>query len=338
MSEEGKQKVMESIESLPMQVEQVWDDFRTVTVPQSCFLAKNIVICGMGGSALGGRIAKSLVGEEIRIPMEVYTEYAIPAYVDENSLVIVSSYSGNTEETIGAFTEARERHARIFVISTGGRIGEYAKAQAIPSYIFKPKYNPSGQPRNALGYSISSVLAILARCKFVDITISDVDDLRGEMNKFDETIGKEMAAKLKDRFAVLVASEHLVGVVHAFANMLNETSKTFSVLYDIPELNHHLIEGLGYPKDLGKKSLFIVFESGLYSARVKQIYPVSESIFEKNGMVVEKYKVGSKSKLGQIFEVLMLGSWTSYYLAEEYGVNPVEIPAIANFKEQMAKR
>src|SRR5258708_4324529 len=160
-----KGNILSSIEHLPEQIEDAWVSIKNLEIPEDYTRVKNIVVAGMGGSALGGRIVYYLEFKNLRTPIEVTTNYHLPNYVNEDSLVILSSYSGNTEETISSATDALKRRAKIVGIATGGKLVELLKGK--PVYLIDPRNNPSGQPRMGLGYSISSILALLSKLNFI---------------------------------------------------------------------------------------------------------------------------------------------------------------------------
>jgi len=343
---EDRKLVYESISAFPKQIEQVWSDFKTIDKPTECSLAKNVVIAGMGGSALGGRVIDSLIQDRSRVPIEVFTEYHLPNYVNKDSLVIVSSYSGNTEETLSDANEAIKRGAKAFAITTGGKLSKLIKEEKLNSYIFKPSNNPSKQPRMALGYSIAAILAILSQCDFIHLADNEVDEAIDKFNEYEDSFGikrdkrtniaKSLAEKIKGKIPVLVASEHLVGSAHTFKNQLNETAKNFSVLFDIPELNHHLMEGLRHPALVKKDLYFIFIESDKYSDRVQKRYSITQEVVEKNEVEYGKYVLRQNSKLNQAFELISLGLYSSFYFSILNDVDPSKIPWVDYFKDKMS--
>lgn len=340
-----KGKVLQSIKRLPEQIEQSWQEVKKLNLPQACYLAKNIVISGMGGSSLGGRIIDSLITDRVRVPVEVFTEYHLPNYVSSQTLVIVSSYSGNTEEALSMAREALKKNAKIFVITTGGKLAEFLRKENLAGYILKPRANPSKQPRMGLGYSIAACLSILARCEFLSIYDQDIQEAIETCQKFIKEFGvqeseeknlpKRMAKNLYGGIPVLIASEHLVGSAHTFKNQLNESSKTFSVLFDIPELNHHLMEGLRNPAPAKKFLNFLFLESKLYSPQIRKRYAVTKDVVEKNEIPFRTYLSRSDKKLEQIFEILVFGSFVSFYLAMLYNIDPLPIPWVDYFKQKL---
>src|SRR3982751_6451400 len=146
--------MLRRIRKLPQQVRDAWAIASKATLPPAYADVRNITVAGMGGSAIGADLAAALLADELKIPMNVHRDYGAPGYVGRDSLVIASSYSGNTEETLSAFDEARKRGAKILVLTTGGKIAELARASNYPVVTFS--YN--AQPRAALGYSLGFVL------------------------------------------------------------------------------------------------------------------------------------------------------------------------------------
>jgi glucose/mannose-6-phosphate isomerase len=341
-----KGKILASIRMLPDQMEQAWEEIKKIKLPGECSNANNVVVCGMGGSALGGRIIDSLLADRVRVPIEIFTQYNVPNYVNSKTLVLASSYSGNTEETISMVKQAMDKKARIIGVSTGGKLEELLKKNSHPIYVLNPKANPSSQPRMGLGYSISATLAILARCGFIHLTDDEFYKLavmtRAFIKELDqdipahENLAKTFSKKIHRKAVMLISAEHLEGAAYAFKNQLNENSKAFSAHYSLPELNHHLLEGLKFP--IGSRGIFhfLILSSNLYNKRVIKRLKLTKDVIEKNAHSVSVYPTKSKTKLSQIFEILTFGSFVSFYLAMLYGINPNEIPWVDYFKKKLA--
>lgn len=340
--ENPQESVLQSVRLLPEQISSAWENVQVLPIPEQFHEAEKIVITGMGGSALGGRVLQHYAKPHSPVPIEVITHYDLPEYVDEKTLVIVSSYSGNTEETLHAFDQALDKDAMIFVITTGGELKEKAQKEGVTSYVFEPEHNPSLQPRMATGYSIGALFALFNKLKLIDIpegeissALSVMKDYISQFEDSEESVAGELASKIKGNIPVLIASEHLLGSVHIFKNQLNESAKSFSVMFDIPELNHHLMEGLVNP-EANKNLLFILFESKLYNDRVQKRYEITKEVLEKNNIRADRYMVNSDTRLQQMFEVLALGSFIQIHLAEIYGSDPIEVPWVDYFKERLA--
>lgn len=341
-----KGNILGSITLIADQFRQAWKEVRQLNINESCSLSKNVVISGMGGSALGGRIIDSLLVDRVRTPIEIVNDYRLPNYVGSDSLVVVSSYSGDTEETLSVLDDAIKKNATVFGITTGGKLGDLLIEKNIDSYIFDPVYNPSGQPRMGLGYSISATLSVLSHCNFIHLDDTEMEGAFLTLEKFlkeysvsvpaNENIAKSLATKLKGVIPVLVASEHLVGACYTLKNQLNENAKVFATAFDLPELNHHLMEGLRNPVEVKKLLHFVFIESQLYLPQIIKRYPVTREVVTQNDISVTTYKLRSEKKLDQILEVLALGSYVSFYLAMLYHIDPSPIPWVDYFKKSLA--
>jgi len=339
--------VLETINAYPLQLKQSWEEIRPIHVPDEYKNIDNIVYCGMGGSALGARIVKSYAFGTLRVPIEIVNGYTLPQYTGKNTLVFVSSYSGSTEETVESTYAALEKGSKIFGVTTGGKLSEILQKENLPGYIFNPIHNPSLQPRMAIGYSVGSILALFSKLGFLDTTDEEIEKSQVAMHialsNFSESvpteknIAKNFAEKIKGRIPIFVASEHLVGAVHTIKNQFNESSKTFSAIFDIPELNHHLMEGLKNPAKLRELLTFVLVNSNLYSDKIKKRYPLTHDVIDKNNVKTFEFTPESNQKLSQVFETLIFGSYSSYYLTKIYGIDPMEIPWVDYFKLQLAK-
>lgn len=339
-----KGNILNSIERLPEQVEEAWEQTSNLLeIPPDYKNCQNIVIAGMGGSALGGRIIHYLEFNKLRAPLEVVTGYNLPSYVNSNSLVLLSSYSGNTEETITATHNALKRNAKIIGITTGGKLLDILERENLPVYKINPLNNPSGQPRMGLGYSISAISGILSKLQFIEKS-----DMQSSINKMEEfikefgvrepsktNIAKVFAEKISRKIPILISSEHLIGSTHAMKNQINENSKSFSMHFEISELNHHLLEGLKFPMKAKEILHFLFFESKNYFERIQKRYPITQDVIKQNRYSFDIYRLKSQDKLEEVFEILILGSYISFYMAILHGIDPSPIPWVDYFKQKM---
>ncbi len=326
----------DSVVDFPKQCAQVIWEMAQQEIPNQCYLASNIVVSGMGGSALGGRVVASLERQIIRVPIIVSTEYHLPNFVNRNSLVVISSYSGNTEETIMSLAEARARDAQVFVITTGGKLAQIANEQHLPNYIFDPKHNPSSQPRMGLGYTILSLVLLLARCQLIH-PLEKLSDLPEFLTakQTDESRFRELAAKLTGKIPVFVTSEHLKGAAHCIKNQINENSKNFSALFDLPELNHHLLEGLSFPESNKQNLHFVFFNSKHLHPEVTKRYPLTQAVLEKQHIPFTEIMLSGPNRLFEVMELIQLGGYVSFYLSQENGIDPGPIPWVDFFKDSL---
>ena len=331
-----RSSVLESAQLLPDQIEQAWEEFQAIEIPEKFKKVKNVVVAGMGGSALGARIIDSLKFEILDVPLEIVNGYHLPAYANQDSLVIISSYSGNTEETLACLDEALKRKCAVFAIASNGQLAKTVEKRQIPAYIFRPKENPSNQPRMGLGYSVSAQLALLAKCQLLKVNDAQIQEVINYLKKLKPEPAQKLAQKLKKKIPVLVSSEHLEGSAHAFKNMLNENSKNFSVSFVIPEMNHHLLEGLARPSQNKKLLKFVFIESDFYDQPIKIRFKVTKEVVKKNKIPWLSLELTGRTRLIQVFELIYFASLTSIYLALLSGFDPAPIPWVDYFKEQLA--
>lgn len=334
-----------SLEMVGKQVEQIRAEFANFKLTEDYKQAENVVILGMGGSTLGVHIIKCARKGEIAVPMEIVSDYDLPAFVNAKTLAIASSYSGNTEEVLSAAEKARGRGAKMAVIASGGKLADWAKEHNVPSVVFTPKNNPCEQPRIGLGYSIAGFLIILRSAGILKVTDDGLKQMSATLDKYAKDFraeasgnpAKRMAGELGERSIWFAASEHLSGNAHTAANQINENAKRFAGYFLIPELNHHLLEGLAHPKSNPKNIAFVFFESGLYNARTQERYVLTKKILDKNKIGYLSYVCREKDALGQVREVLAFSGFLSFYLAILAGIDPTAIPAVDFLKAQMKK-
>lgn len=341
-----KSNALGSVEKLPDQIEDAWKITSTMQAPAGYNQVNNIVVSGMGGSALGAHVIKTLYKDELRVPLEVVNHYTLPGYVNEHTLVVLSSYSGSTEETLVAAEQAKHLGAKFAVITSGGKLAAFAKETGCPAYIINPTFNPSNQPRMAIGYSVFGQLGLFATLGIIIIANEDVANVVSMLRKnaaglapesIESNTAKFLAYSAVDKMLVLVASEHLEGAAHVLNNQLNENAKNFTDYLTLPELNHHDMEGLSFPKHMKDDVLFFFFNSALYHPRVRARYPLTLEVIEKNGYHGETIQAMASTKLEQVWEMIQLGAYTNFYLAMLNGIDPSPIPWVDYFKEQLAK-
>lgn len=336
-----------SLELLGAQIEQVLEQAKSIVVPASYKKCANVVVLGMGGSTLGTYIIKSVFDSELKVPLEIVNGYHVPAYVSKNTLVIVSSYSGTTEEPVAAMDEAKKRGAKLIIISSGGELAKHAAKQKLPALIFSTENNPCGSPRMGLGYSIVGQMFLFAKAGLIALPTSLVKAMMGAVAKANKQCGvdsptasnpaKKFASQLLERSLWYMGSSHLAGNVHAGANQLNENAKHFGASFLIPELNHHLLEGMAWPKTNPENLAFLLIESDLYDKRIQKRFAVTKDILGKNKTFFLSYKCQEKKKVLQAMECLVLTSYLSFYLAMVEGIDPTAIPFVDFFKEALKK-
>ena len=344
---QGGENVIGSVNNFPKQLLQSWEESQRVSLPEDYSQVKNIVVCGMGGSRFPALIIKELFKEEITVPYLINDDYNLPAFVDENSLVILSSYSGTTEEVIECGKKALEKKAKLLGISAGGTVADFLKQNSFPYYSFNPVYNSSGQPRIGFGYSVGGHLGFLNKLGFIK---TDGTLIEKAINNLSESTkgflletatknnpAKQIALAIYQKYPYYVVSEFLTGIGNAIANQTNETAKSISSYRIIPEINHHLMEGLKHPDELKKLALFIFFFSKLYSPRVQKRFFITKEVVEKNGLQTYWYELKGESRIEQALELMALGGYFSMYLSTLYQEDPTVIPFVDYFKKKLSE-
>lgn len=330
--------VLGSVEALPDQCLDAWDKSQNISVPDSYKKIDNVVMCGMGGSGLGARVIESVYSQELKVPLVRVNGYDLPGFTNERTLVFCSSYSGSTEETIENVNQAIKKRSKWVAIGTGGKLLDLAKQYNAPFYQIEPTFNPSNQPRMAIGYSVVGQLALASKLGIIAVSREQIQEAVTAMKNIQrENRAKLLAYEMKGKIIAYIAAEHLVGAMHTVNNQLNENAKNFSADFQIPELNHHLMEGLKHPTANGQNLLAVFVDSELYSDRIQKRFINTKKVVEKNGVKTFSITLSSKSKLSQAFELIQDGAYANLYLSVLYGQNPAPIPWVDWFKEQMSK-
>jgi glucose/mannose-6-phosphate isomerase len=320
------------------QFKAAWDEVQSLVITESYQNVKAVVFCGMGASIYGALVTKALEGSHFAYPTEIITDYHLPSYVDDNTLVVLTSYSGSTEEVLSCAQEAKELGAKMVVLTKGGKLAEFAKENDIPAYIFDGALNPAGVPRLGNGYSIFGLMGLLHQLGIITLDLSVIEHAIsfGENNqqRLKEQAQQDVE-KFIDRIPVIFAGEHLSGNAQILRNQFNETSKTFSSFYLIPDLNHHLMEGLAFPKEA--PVTFFILSSDNYTDKIKKRTSLTKDVVEQNNRTVVEFKTTGENVYEDFVEVLLYGSYLTLYLGLNYDQNPATNPWVDMFKEKLSK-
>ena len=288
----------------------------------------NIIITGMGGSALPGEILKSFF-YSTSIPIFVNKGYTLPEFTNMRSLVFVISYSGNTEETIYAYRNALRKGARIVAISSGGKLEELSTKQR---QIFIKV--PSGiQPRSGYAYLFFPILNVLMNSKIIGDVSHEIEMTMNILKKpiFEER-AKEIARKLEGKIPLIYSSDRMFAVAYKWKINFNENSKVHAFCNMFPELNHN--EMVGYTTIEGDYHVILVKDED-DRMRVKKRFEITKDIIKKKGIPVTEIMLKGSSTLTKIFSAIYIGDWASYYLALKYKVDPTPVKAVEDFKKRL---
>lgn len=341
-----KSNMLGSIESLSKQIQHAWDETQRLSFTASDQI-RNVVVAGMGGSSLGADVIKRLFKEVMSVPFDFVNSYTLPAYVNQNTLVILSSYSGTTEEVLACALEAEKAKTQVMVIAAGGDLERLATEKNYTFYKIDPIHNPSNQPRMAIGYAVFGMIGLLSKAGVLELEQGDISAVISTVETVvkentveiigDENPAKALAYTMMDRKPYLIAAEFLEGAAHVASNQHNENAKALVDYKIIPEINHHLMEGLRFPKSNISYHVFIFITSQLYDPRIQVRMGVTQKIVGQQEIDTMAVPLKAKTKLEQAFELIALFSFCSFYLSMLEGIDPSPIPFVDQFKEELKK-
>lgn len=295
---------------------------------------QNIVVTGLGGSGIGGTILSEIIQAECPVPLIVNKDYFLSDFVNENSLVIISSYSGNTEETISAMSQAIDKKAQIVCVTSGGKIREIAQANNYDTIII-PGGNP---PRSCIGYSLVQLIKIVQFNGLVKTDfLNQVQDAIALLDKEKSEIKLEAALVAKTLFGklpVLYSLGSCEGTVVRFRQQINENSKMLCWHHTLPEMNHNELVGW---TEKNNSLAVVTFRTSFDYERTIRRYEICKSLFEKYSSSVTDIVAKGNSKLEQFFYLINIGDWISCYLADLKQIDAVEVDVITNLKNELAK-
>ena len=340
-----EKNVAESIFNLTTQLETSYHQAKKINLPAEYLKVKNIVFCGMGGSNLASEMIRDLFSSEIKLPFVLVRNYNLPAFTNKETLVIICSYSGNTVETVSCLNQATKKKAKIITISAGGKIKELAEKKSLIHFSLDAEYNPSGQPRYALGSQLGLTLAIFEKLKLIKLNSQELKQTLKLLLKFNYQLipgvklksnpAKKFASQLLNKNIYLIGAGHLGANTHILANQINESAKQLAVPYKIPEFNHHFLEAFAYPKRVIKDSAVIFLYSNNYEPEIKKRFIATKKILDQKNIFNLTLKVPAINQLQEALTVLSLGGWIGFYLAMLNDSNPADIYWVELFKKQL---
>ena len=334
-----------SIGSIPDQVEAAWDEMTGRTFPDACRNVNHVVVAGMGGSALGAHLIQDVFRDRLRVPVTVVSDYAAPSWVDERTLIVLSSYSGGTEEVMAMAEYGASRGIPMIALTTGGKLAAFAERHALPAVVFSSELNTCGQPRIGLGYAVTYLLAVFRQLGFVELAGTEVTGaimLLREMNPVyadpgAENPAYELALSTRGKSVLIMASEHLTGNAHIMANQWNENAKNLAAWFAIPELNHHLLEGMTHPRESRNRLAAVLVQSDLYDPRNRRRHEITRTLLEEQGIATSLIAPRGETVLEQACDLLLLGTYASFYQAVMNDMDPSPIPWVDQFKRRMVE-
>lgn len=295
---------------------------------------QSVLISGLGGSGIGGTILAELVAGECALPVLVNKDYSLPSWVNAKTLVLISSYSGNTEETVSVMEQALQVNAKIICVTSGGKILEMAKQHQL-EYIEIPGGMP---PRSCLGYSLVQLIKILAVKGIVPSRLlaetEDSVELLSSKSESIQKISRNIAQQLIGKIPVIYALGNCEGTVVRFRQQINENSKMLCWHHVFPEMNHNELVGWTEPHP---DKVVISFSTSFTNKRTQKRYEVCKPVFAKYASGIIDIVPEGNSLTEQFFYLIHIGDWISVDIADIKQIDAVEVNVINHLKNELAK-
>lgn len=337
-----QQNMLAHIDNLPNQLEAAWELAQRLPLPE----AKNIqhvIITGMGGSAMGGDLLEAYSKPFCSVPVVLNRDYDLPHWArGASTLVIAASHSGNTEETVTALQQAIDARVSLMVLTTNGKLAQVAHGQSLPLW----QYDYPSQPRAALGYSFTLLLAAFSRLGFIPDqaakVASAVQTLRLGQSRLNAEVpaatnpAKRMAGQLIDRLVTVIGPGMLAPVARRWKNQFNELAKAWGACEALPEADHNLLAAAENPAGLLSRLVALFLRSPSDHPRNRLRSDLTREAFMLQGVGTDPVDASGETRLAQLWSLIQFGDYSAYYLAMAYGVDPTPIAVIDRFKEEIS--
>ena len=307
---------------------------------------RQIVISGMGGSAIGADLVSAAVMDTCSVPLYVHRDYGLPGFAKgAETLVICSSHSGNTEETLDSFESAVRNGCRVLAVCTGGELAEKAKAAGVPVWQFDHK----GQPRSAVGFSFGLLLGALSRLGLVPDARIDIAGAVQAMKSQQPALlaespvaknpAKRLAGQLMGRWVTVFGAGALAPVARRWKGQINEVAKAVANFEFIPEADHNTLAGVMHPAEVIPPHVMTLFlRAPSDHPRNRLRLDMTRKTYMLEGMNVDGYTAKGDSPFAHIWTALHFGDYMAYYLAMAYEVNPTPVAALVNLKTALKEK
>lgn len=294
----------------------------------------NVIITGLGGSGIGGKIVSQLVAKECSVPILINNDYTLPEFVNENTLIIASSFSGNTEETLAAMAVAKEKGAEIACITSGGELLDIAKENNYNHIVL-----PEGRsPRAMLTYSLTQQFFLLNHYNligrdFIQKIKNSIELLNAELPEI-KSKAQNIAKAIANKTAIIYSDARFEGVAVRMRQQLNENAKVLCWHHVFPELNHNELVGWAGGND---EKAVIVLRNDSDNPRTQTRINISKDIISKHTSSFNEVYSKGDSNIENALYLILFGDWVSVYLSEIRDVDPIEVKVISYLKGELAK-
>ncbi len=335
--------MLDRLHEFPEQCERAWEKVSKFDLPREYTRIDKVIILGMGGSAIGADVVRRLALAEGKASVWVHRDYGLPPLIDENTLVIASSYSGNTEETLSAFTESLKTPSRKLVLTTGGKLKSLAEKEGIPVFVI----DYHAPPRAAFPHSFIPLVGIFQQLGLLADKSADLQEAIQVLNRlakdFAETTplvsnpAKQLATKLWGHVVVIYGAEILSEIARRWKTQFNENSKTWAFFELFPEINHNAVVAYDFPAQVKKRIFVILLHSALFHPRNMIRYEATSELLAKAGISHEFAEAVGESTLAQMMSLVLLGDYVSFYLSILNRIDPTPVDSIDFIKQYLAR-
>jgi glucose/mannose-6-phosphate isomerase len=297
----------------------------------------------MGGSAIGADLLSAFVMDKCSAPVYVHRDYGLPAYAKgRETLVVACSHSGNTEETLDAFSAAIRHECNLIAICTGGELAKRAREEKSPLWTF----THSGQPRAAIGYSFGLLLSLFSRLEFIPDPAAELNDAVQTMKKYQEDLrpgipavnnpAKRYAGQLMGRWVTVMGAGLLAPVARRWKGQINEVAKSGANFEYLPEADHNTLAGTLNPEEvLNPHTITLFLRAASDHPRNRLRSDLTRKAFMLEGLNTDAIDARGESPLAHMWSLILFGDYMAYYLAMAYGVDPTPVAALENFKASL---
>lgn len=335
------QDMLGEIDHLPGQLQDAWELGNQSSLPNWSGI-QGVIIAGMGGSAIGADLLAAYVSSSCQVPVFVWRDYDLPAWAQgAKTLVISSSHSGNTEETLSAFQQARARGCRILAISTGGKLLDAAQDAGAVAWEFKH----TGQPRAAVGFSFGLLLCAFSRLGLIpdpqpelELAIQAMRSQQAVLKAdvpVHKNLAKRTAGQIMNRLVVVMGSGVFAPVARRWKGQISEVAKSWGQFEFLPEADHNTLAGILNPEDALARLVVLFLQGNSLHQRNQLRSELTRKIFMLEGISTDYIDAQGNTPLAQMWTLLHLGDYIAYYLAMAYRVDPTPVEAIESFKAEL---
>lgn len=336
-----QQDMLGHILALPDQLQEAWELGQQLPL-QDLGEVKQVLAAGMGGSAIGAALLAAYSAPSCIVPITILRDYQLPAWAQgPDTLIIASSHSGNTEETLSVAQSAVDRGCQVLAITTGGKLADLSREQGVDLWTFPH----SGQPRAAIGYSFGLLLAALFRANLIPDPGAEITDAVRAMRQQQHNLAPEVptvknpakraAGQLVGRWVCILGADFLAPVARRWKCQINELAKTWAQFGAIPEANHNTLAGINNPEEELLKAMALFLQAGHNHPRNQRRIELTRKNFMVEGLATDLVSAEGDSRLAQMWTLIHFGDFMAYYLAMLYDEDPTPVAAIENLKREL---